>query len=684
MRILLLFLILISTASADKVIVVLKGDLDFGDIHELKYKVLNIQKDLIDEISQYNVKNFKQLWIVNSIAIDTTPDVIEVIKNRKDVLRIIPDYRVKINLWNVEKINANLVWKYGINGSGINVSIVDTGVNSSHPDLLGKIVAWKDLVNGLEYPYDDNGHGTHVAGIVAGDETGVAPGANLICVKVFDSDGSAELSTVIEGFQWSAENGADVISFSGGTLPYTVVGGSSVVYDVKEHTFEVYPYVNEPAFKPASISVVVQPSNIEVSLVAPNGSLVQWSECVDGSELVCRYYGDEPLTDGSWKLRVESDGEVEYSYQIYVVYPSDGTSLIDEAVNNLAKVGIVVVSAAGNEGELGFRTINSPASAKYAIAVGALDSSDNLAYFSSKGPTGWGENETIKPDVVAPGVSILSTYYKGGYAYGSGTSMATPHVSGIVALMLQANRSLTPEDVKRVLKMTSIDLGEFGEDNIYGAGCVNALYAVMNVTTFGEVYFNTSTIPLNRNVTVEVVLSSAPNGLSMYNVTVLVGDLVEIVGVYFPEWASFAFNSTLPSSEVTVYVEDGNNEVQSGAKNISLFYLVMRGVEIGETYASISINRVEGDDGEMVSLDASDCYILVRLDRFPNCDYPSDPDGDGLYEDTNGNGVKDINDLFVLFTNMDWVAENEYIPYFDFNGNGEMDVNDLLNLFNEI
>lgn len=446
-------ILLISTASADRVIVVLKDEINSKNISDLKFKVLNYQKNFVDQLRYYEkigkVKSLKQLWIVNSIVVDATPDVIDFIKNRKEVLEVIPDYEVKLKedtIWNIEMLKANIVWKYGINGSGINVSIVDTGINSSHPDLRGKIIAWKDLVNHLSYPYDDNGHGTHVAGTVAGNKTGIAPEVRLIGVKVFDSYGYANISTVIEGFQWSAENGADIISFSGGSLPYMLFNNSSIVHGVNEHIFNVYTYVNEPAFKPALILVIVNSSNLsdlDISLIAPNGSSVQWSECSINSELICRYYCKDPIPEGTWKFRVKSVKEVEYDYWIFVVYPSDGTSLIDQTVNNLSRNGIVVVCAAGNEGWLGFRTINAPASAKYAIAVGAVDSSGNLAYFSSKGPTGWGKNETIKPDVVAPGVNIISTWFNGGYAYASGTSMATPHVSGVVALMLQANESLT-------------------------------------------------------------------------------------------------------------------------------------------------------------------------------------------------------------------------------------------------
>ncbi len=163
-----------------------------------------------------------------------------------------------------------------------------------------------------------------------------------------------------------------------------------------------------------------------------------------------------------------------------------GRAYQTKSLDNIVNKGVVVVAAAGNEGYLGLRTINSPATAINAIAVGAVDKNMNLTYFSSKGPVGYSENLTIKPDVVAPGLDIYSTW-SDGYTMMSGTSMATPRVSGIVALMLQVNSSLTPKDAKNILEKTALDLGEKGEDNIYGAGLVNAYCAVLNASIRGDI-----------------------------------------------------------------------------------------------------------------------------------------------------------------------------------------------------
>lgn len=169
--------------------------------------------------------------------------------------------------------------------------------------------------------------------------------------------------------------------------------------------------------------------------------------------------------------------------------PSDGTDALSRAVDIAVDKGLVIVAAAGNAGP-GDKTVSSPGAAEKAITVGAVDKRKNLAGFSSRGPTLDGR---VKPDLVAPGVGVVSTIppasatgvsgLVGGsrtvyYGSLSGTSMAAPHVAGVVALMLQANPRLEPLDVKRILLATAQDLGTRGKDNQTGYGFVNAIAAV--------------------------------------------------------------------------------------------------------------------------------------------------------------------------------------------------------------
>ncbi|MDD1749494.1 MAG: S8 family peptidase [Methanothrix sp.] len=273
----------------------------------------------------------------------------------------------------------------GYTGKGVTVALIDTGADSDHEALAGsKIVAFKDFVNNQTASYDDNGHGTHCASLVAGEKgTGVAPGAKLVVIKVMDREGACYMSDALKALDWCLENkdryGIRVISFS--------VGGES---------------------------------------------------------------------------------------------PSDGTSLLDEACNNMVEEGLVMCVAAGNSGPAA-SSIVIPGDAENVITVGAVDRAGTIFELSSRGPTANGDT---KPDLVTLGVDVVSALAgsKKGESSVSGTSMAVPQVSGAVALLLEAQPDLEPPDVKRVLLKTADDLGPSGQDNVYGYGALNLTGALHSVS----------------------------------------------------------------------------------------------------------------------------------------------------------------------------------------------------------
>ena len=154
---------------------------------------------------------------------------------------------------------------------------------------------------------------------------------------------------------------------------------------------------------------------------------------------------------------------------------------------------MTLVYAAGNLGSFGSfpppQNVTTPGDVPDLITVGATSCQDDIASFSGRGPVTWEfvapffdhpfPPGLMKPNVVAPGSGTLSTSFNcSGYTFMSGTSMATPHVAGAIALMLEANPNLSPMEIRDILEATAIDLGDAGYDNVYGAGRIDVVAAV--------------------------------------------------------------------------------------------------------------------------------------------------------------------------------------------------------------
>jgi serine protease AprX len=308
----------------------------------------------------------------------------------------------------------------GLDGTGVGVAIIDSGVTGFHDDLPpGRVVKFADFVNFQPEAYDDYGHGTHVAGIIAGSgydsggrRQGIAPGATLVVEKVLDATGEGFISNVIAAIDYAVAN---------------------------KDTFHIRV--------------------INLSVAAG-------------------------------------------------VYESFTTDPLALAARRAVEAGIVVVSAAGNLGRsangwVQYGGIGAPGNAPWVIAVGASSHmgtadrrDDTVAAFSSRGP---GAIDFIaKPDLVAPGVGIESLADAGSTLFATkpnarlwgtvatatepylsltGTSMASPVVSGTIALMLQANPTLTPNLVKAILQYTAENKRRY-DGLTQGGGFLNARGAV--------------------------------------------------------------------------------------------------------------------------------------------------------------------------------------------------------------
>jgi type VII secretion-associated serine protease mycosin len=284
--------------------------------------------------------------------------------------------------WGLDKVEADAAWKVTRGAPNVVVAVVDSGVDPNHPDLRDKLVPGWSAIGGSHNIKDEDGHGTHCAGVataIAGNGmgiSGIAPNVKLMPIRVLDAKGEGEDKDIAAGVIWASNHGASVISMSVGSL--------------------------------------------------------------------------------------------------------SASRVLKDAIAYAQKKNVLVVAAMGNDGN---NKPNFPAQYKGVMAVGATDAKDNLAEFSNTG--NW-------ISVTAPGVDILSTMptYRvtsnedgtsQGYAKEDGTSMATPLVAGLAALVRSRWPELSAEQVRQTIEATATDLGPKGVDTRFGHGRINARRALLGM-----------------------------------------------------------------------------------------------------------------------------------------------------------------------------------------------------------
>jgi len=405
-------------------------------IQESKSQVKEFLRDKTDQVSESDFYVFTSLF---------PEDIQKLAQLRQYVYQIWKDETTYGHLLSsVDTVKATSCWRtFEARGKGITWAVLDTGINAAHPHFaalntvdgtLSKNFSSSDTLD------DRDGHGTHVAGIIAGSAppwpegkpyhaatyqeeqgdapqltelqacpSGVAPLARLLNIKVLNDDGTGSASSAIRGLEYLRK-------LNDSSLAIRVDGANMSLG---------YP------FDPQSYGCGYSPLCQEVTRAVDSGLIVVIS---------CGNWGYGKTT--------MSTGEPE---------------------------PVTVVSS-----------ITDPANAEAAISVGSAHKSAphryGVSYFSSKGPTADGR---MKPDLVAPGEKIMSCHAhpEQGYEYkeASGTSAAAPHVSGVIAAFLSGHREYRgdPENVKRIFIKTATDLGR---DRAYqGAGMVDLLRAMMSV-----------------------------------------------------------------------------------------------------------------------------------------------------------------------------------------------------------
>ncbi|MEO0184740.1 MAG: S8 family peptidase [candidate division WOR-3 bacterium] len=462
---------------------------------EQRYPVVNYLKELsartqaellsyLDSQARANkVSEIQSFWIINAISCKATTEVINEIANKTDVAMItypyiasenilltegkpapvdILDYRTKE--WHVSKVAADSCWAAGYLGQGVIVGLIDTGCNYNHLDLAGHMWndpnypnhGWNFELNNNN-PIDQQGHGTCCGGEIAsngtaGDSCGIAPQCSLMVCRVRTSIAYPMPDTISE-----------------------------------KNVFDAMQFVISPPLSPTHGADVVSMSLGWYVAWTPRRSV--WRKSVTNVALAGIPYfiaaGNERGSAGSYcpvPYNLRCPGDVPPPWH----HPS-------EAQGRLAGT----------------------------ISCAAVDNTDALASFSSCGPSCWEDAPwywdypfrpgpgILRPDIAAPGVSITSCSYSSnnGYSSGwSGTSMATPILAGVAALLLSKNPNLTVSQIDSIMQFTALDLGTAGKDTMYGAGRVRAKLAIDNTPASGS-------LPDLRLAEIgTVVLDPAPNG----------------------------------------------------------------------------------------------------------------------------------------------------------------------------
>ena len=397
----------------------------------------------------------------------------------------------------VPYVGADIPRTAGIDGSGIRVAIIDTGVDFNHPDLFGwgddgKVVGGYNFIHEGQPPMDTNGHGTQVAGVIAADGgiTGIAPKAKILAYKVSEDGEGVSSELIIRAIEKAIEDEADIINISLGVNKTNSKIDHAVNRALEKEIFVVTASGNDgPKFKTigspgrnfGSVTVGATYNNLTSSLVAtlevdekpytviPMVGSSKLKESISGNIIYGGYgkieeLGKIDVKDAILIVERGSDTEGELLYfsvkeknaanagaKALIIYNNLQGMFLGELVHEFMELGytpqIPVVSMDREEGLEIKESIENDSQANLHLFYNP----DFVTHFSSRGPV---SPFYIKPDMVAPGAYINTTQNNAGYNFTSGTSFAAPHVSGAAALLLQKNPELHNHEIKSLLLTT--------------------------------------------------------------------------------------------------------------------------------------------------------------------------------------------------------------------------------------
>ncbi len=402
--------------------------------------------------------SYRPYWIANMIWVyDVTPALVSVLGQRTDVKQIYTNPSFEADNpdpvatttrlapdaieWNISQINAPAVWDLGYTGQGVVIGGQDTGYHWTHPALQNAYRGWDGTTADHNYNWHDAVHGEHWLG-----QPGNPCGFDAIEPCDDSTHGTHTMGTMV---------GSDLDV----TNPTWPEGASNVV-----------------GVAPGAKWIGCR--NMENSWGTP----ASYSECFEWFVAPTDLAGENAdptkaphVINNSWSCP-DSEG-------------CTGYDIMQTVVDNVRAAGIVVVTAAGNSGP-NCGTVNTPVAIyDSSFSVGATDQQDEIVSFSSRGSVTIDGSNRFKPDITAPGRSVRSTVPTG-YGNSSGTSMAAPHVAGLVALLISVEPSLAGqvETIEQIIRETAVPIAAdeacggipAGEtpNAVYGAGRIDALAAV--------------------------------------------------------------------------------------------------------------------------------------------------------------------------------------------------------------
>ncbi|MFZ4404364.1 MAG: S8 family serine peptidase [Pseudobdellovibrionaceae bacterium] len=487
--------------------------------------VVAVEKEIFYKSSKtqklFNPTTLKNTSTLNRTVTDFLPAFSTAEKNIINIKKFIfdqPHLKVEdpwltaiAGSWNLRAIHVSGAWRLGAEGQGVRVLVLDTGVDQDHPALRFNFEKGKDFIGDQQKPYDfydSVGHGTHVAGIIAGYSDkygfiGVAPKVKILAGRVMNADGGTNID-LAKGIDWGLSEKVDVINISLSVGVSTNLESTAISRALNQGISLVAGAGNDgsarvsyPAALPEVIAVGAIDQNQqraaysqygpELSLVAPGEEIFssvprssvgeskveitiagQTAKISSASIFKSREEVEEVLHDvvdagqgrGVDFLKIKARDK-------WVLIAESDLSLVDQLKNAIQAEAAGVLFYA-----------NSPGLVRGGLGQDFLGKKSRPAVMIEQS-MGLKLKEILSEGVpVQASVTILNS----DYAFLDGTSMATPHVSGVVALLKSINKCLLPVQIKNILQDTA-SLSSTGARNEVGYGLVNAEAAVKLVQT---------------------------------------------------------------------------------------------------------------------------------------------------------------------------------------------------------